>query len=120
MQMLAQQLKQMEQQAMEVEKQLMELEAIKQALTELPNTKEGTEMLVPISQGIYVKGAVKDTKELIVNVGAGTGVSKSVQEASSMVSTQINQVRDFQMKMMGEVQALSARMQQLEKELSGA
>lgn len=58
------------------------------ALDQMPQTEEGTEILVPLADGIYVKATLKDNKHVIMNVGAETNVQKTFEAAAQMVKEQ--------------------------------
>ena len=51
------------------------------AVKELANINVGNEVLAPIANGIFLKAELKDNQKVIVNVGSGTTVEKSVPEA---------------------------------------
>ena len=53
-----------------------------QALDDLKTTKTGTEILVPMASGIFIKAELKDNKELAINVGADTVVKKNIEETT--------------------------------------
>ncbi len=89
MQMLDQQSKQMQEQVQQIDQQSMELEAVKESLDEMKDVKSGTEILVPISGGLFIKAEMKDSQNVLINVGAGTTVQKDVSQAKKMIDEQI-------------------------------
>jgi len=117
MQMMGQQINQVQQQVMEAERQLLELETIKEALHELPNKKVGDEILVPINQGIYMKGQIKDTQNFIINVGSQVAVQKTAKQAQEMVESQISKLRDLHLKLASDMQTLTGTLQRMEQNL---
>ncbi len=107
------QLQLMQQQMEEVNKHLTmlseqnaELEVSLEALHELKQTKVNNEFLAPIANGIFVKGELKDTKKLIVNVGSNVTVEKNVPEV-------IELLREQQIGLTANLQEAEAVMQQL-------
>lgn len=118
LQMLEQQMQQVQKQLQLLEEQTMELNSTQEAIATLSKTKPGTEILVPINQGIFLKAAVKDTKELTVNVGAEVGVKKSVQQAGDLIKEQLSEIEKFKLELASNLEKLSAKAQELEKELS--
>jgi prefoldin alpha subunit len=88
MQMIDQQLKQIQQQLHAVEQQSMEVESVIDALGSISKVEPGSDILVPLSSGIFVKAKIQDNKELLVNVGSNTTVSKSVPEVQEMLKKQ--------------------------------
>jgi len=67
-QLLEQHIKQTQQQVATINSQLVDLVSTTKSLDDLKNVKSGTEILVPVSSGVYVKGEIKDNENLIVNV----------------------------------------------------
>lgn len=117
LQVIEQQMKQIQKQMQLVESQIEELSTATNALEDLKNTKPGTKILVPVSNGIFTKAELKDNQELIVNVGANITVNKDVDSAKSIVQEQISDMKKFEEKMMVDLQKLGMRGSALETEL---
>ncbi len=107
------QLQLMQQQMEEVNKHLTmlaeqnaELEVSLEALQELEHTKVNNEFLAPIANGIFVKGELKDTQKLVVNVGSNVTVEKNVSEVVELL-------REQQIGLTANLQNAEAVMQQL-------
>ena len=64
-QMLSHHINQLEKQNTMLNNQLMELMATSQSLEDAKDIEQGTEILVPLSSGIYAKAELKDNKNLI-------------------------------------------------------
>jgi len=90
-----------------LQNQAIELEVTKQALDDISKTEEGTEILVPVSAGIFLKGALKDNKELSINVGSGTVVNKTIPEAKKILDEQIDELKKIQEKAVVEFSRLN-------------
>ncbi len=119
MQMLDQQMKQMQKQAEAIEKQAAELEEVQQSLDDLANSKQGADMFVPISSGIFLKAKLDDNAKLAVNVGSGTVVSKDIPSTKAMLEEQANEMRKFQKEINTQFDQMAGRMSELQKELQG-
>jgi len=117
MQMINQHLKQMQQQAEAVESQLGELMSTYQALEELKDIKPGTQMLVPISSGIFAKAEIKEAENLLVNVGSDTVVGKDLASTKALITAQLGELKEFHGKMHTEMQKLALASNALEEEL---
>ena len=117
MQMIEQQMQQVQKQLKIIDQQMQELAMTDQALDELKNTKEGTEILVPMASGIFVKAELKDNKNLAVNVGADTVVKKDVDEAKNLITTQLEEVTKMQQELNANLEKLAGSAQMIEKEL---
>lgn len=119
-QMLDQQLKQTQKQMQLLEEQLVEIIYTQQSLEELKNVQKDTEILVPVSSGIFTKARLEEPGELVVNVGASTAVTKSINSTKEMLGRQIDEVQKLREQLVGILQKIEAQMEILEKQLSEA
>src|SRR3989338_3679037 len=117
-QVLEQHIKQMQQQAAALNAQLLDLISTTHSIDELKNVKPGTEILVPISSGIYAKGEIKDNSHLIVNVGANITVSKNLDDTRKIVETQAEEMKELQKQALEELQILTNQAAIIEKEMN--
>jgi len=117
MQMLDQQLKQIQQQLHAVEQQSMEVESVIDALGSISKVELGSDILVPLSSGIFVKAKIQDTKELLVNVGSNTTVSKSVPEVEEMLKKQLKELEKVKKDMTDKFSELANKMQVFQSEM---
>ena len=117
-QVLEQHIKQMQQQAAALNAQLLDLISTMHSLDDLKNVKPGTEILVPISSGIYAKGEIKDNNHLIVNVGANTTVSKNLDDTKKIIEKQAEEMKELQKQALEELQILTNQAAIIEKEMN--
>ena len=117
MQMIEQQMQQVQKQLKVIDQQIQELNLTEQALNDLKDTKIGSEILVPMASGIFVKAELKDNKELVINVGADTVVKKDVDDAKKLITDQISEVTNMQQQLNMNLEKLASSAQVLEKEL---
>lgn len=115
LQMIDQQLQILQQQGQLVEKQSVELQMVEQALEEFKHVKEGGEILVPLSSGIYAKGTLQSNKGLIANVGAGVAVEKSVDGVKKMITEQREEMEKMQKEIAENLQKLATEGVQLQE-----
>ena len=101
-----------------MDEQIVEVLGVMQALKDLKNVKPGTESLMSIAPGIFVKAELKENKELLINVGAGVTVKKSVEEAMQMLESRINELKKQRQSLLQELEKLGTRAQQLEDEIN--
>ncbi|MBW2996240.1 prefoldin subunit alpha [Candidatus Woesearchaeota archaeon] len=118
MQMLSQQMQQAQKQIEMVNNQINELNLTKEALDDISKTKEGTEIRVPLASGIFIKANLTDNKDVIVNVGAGTSVKKTIPEARKLIDDQLKEITDFARESEANLNQLAAKAQTIEKELT--
>lgn len=117
MRLIEQQIKQVQQQAQQVDQQVVELNNIKSTLDDFAKTKIGSEILVPISPGIFVKGELKDNKELTVNVGENTAVKKDIPETKKLIDDQLKEMENAHGQILQNLQELVLQAQLIEKDL---
>ena len=118
MQMLEQQIRQIQQQIQMLENQLMELIATSQGLDDFEKTSIGTDILVPLSPGIFTKATLKDNKDVIVNVGANVAVKKDIRSTKDLINKQAVEIKRFQEEMMVELQKLGLKAGSIEQEIN--
>ncbi len=116
LQIASERMRQLEQQLEAVQEKHMDLEMSRESLGELGRA-EKTSMLVPVSDGIFAKAELKDNKELIVNVGAGVCVKKSVEEAQKMLEESMEELKSASKEIIEALQRTAEQSQMLEKEL---
>ena len=80
----------------EYEKYLQQLQERMQSLTKaldatekLKNVQSNSDILIPISSGIFVKGNITNTKDLLMNVGSGVVVNKDVDATQKVLRSQV-------------------------------
>lgn len=111
-------IKQFEKQNTALEQQLMELMVTRQTLEDLKKLKSKTEILVPISSGIYAKADIKDTDKFIVNVGANVTLNKDLESTKKIIEKQIEEIQGLQKNLAGELQKHTTKASVLEQEIS--
>ena len=92
MQAIDQQLKMAGQQIAALDQQVEEINTISGSVGDMGGVSSGTELFVPLANGIFAKAKLADSKELLVNVGAGIVVPKSVADVRSLLSEQVERV----------------------------
>ena len=116
-QMLQQQLEQVSQHLEMFNQQSAELDISINAVKELEKTELNTELLAPIADGIFIKGKLEDNKKLIVNVGSGTTVEKTIPEVVVLLEQQKVEVNKRLMEADEVMQALSKEAMKLYQEV---
>ena len=103
------------------------LEALQQQQQELHNTIRGvkglskispdTEVLAPLSNGIFVKTKLQENSALIVNVGANITVEKSLPEVIALLEQQAQELQEKVPLTQAVLQELQTQVQQQYEEL---
>lgn len=116
-QMLEEQLKQVQEQIQTLHKQKEDLHSLQDAVHKIAETKEQTELFVPVSSGIFVKAEIKENKEFLVNVGNNVVVPKSIPDTIALIQKQKKELETYEKTMMQNLQLLLLHQQKVETEL---
>lgn len=111
-------LQELEQSFQLLEKQIAELQSCQFSLDELKSTKEGTEMLAPISPGVFVKAKLSNSEDVILDLGARVFCKKSSEKAKEIIQKKLEQVLDIRARIAAEINILMQHLRKLEQELS--
>lgn len=68
-------------------------------LTALENEKEGSELLVPMGGNSYVKARLESPDRLIVGIGAGVAVEKTLPESKEVMKKRQEELENTRMSM---------------------
>lgn len=117
-QMMEQESNQLSQQMQMIEQNINEMVELNASLDELEKYKEG-EMLVNIGKRIYLPVSAKPEK-LIVEVGKGNLVEKSVSEAKEIVEEQIGKLNMGKMQVSGRLGELQEEMMNMVGEIEAS
>ena len=118
-QVLEQHIRQLQKQLEAVTQQLIELTITSSSLDEFNKIRQGKEIFVPLSSGIFAKAGIKDTSGLLVNVGANVVVQKDVASTKKLIQKQMEEIKKIQEQMVGELEKLTSHAAQLEMNLQG-
>ena len=117
-QMLSQHIKQLEEKTAALNNQLMDLAVTNQSLEEMKKLKQGTEILVPLSNGIYTKAEIKDNKNVIVNVGSNVTTVKDIDSTKKLIEAQIEDVKNLHERLVNELQNNTSKAVILEEQIN--
>lgn len=115
LQMIFQHMKQVKEQYQQAEQQLSELNTVQESLRQLKETKNGTELLVPLSGGLFAKAALLDSAKVIVNVGASVSVEKTIDDTITLIGSQVNDIAEIHEKLHHQLEFLQSKTSELEE-----
>ena len=92
LQMLNQQIKQVHEQFIFLQQQLNELSNLEVSVSELKDIKKDSDMFSSVGSGIFVNSKLNNNQSVIVNIGAGILVEKSLKDALDLIRSQITSV----------------------------
>lgn len=117
LQMLDQHMKQMQQQLQMITQQGAEMAATIQSLDEFTTLKKEKEMWIPLSSGIFAKATLKETEEVLVNVGANVAVTKDIPSTKKLINEQIVESEKIQHKIIAQIENLSKKADDLQSKM---
>jgi prefoldin alpha subunit len=100
-----------------IDEQLSELQSNKQVLSKFIELKSGDDLRVPLVSGVYFKAELKDTKQVMVNVGANVTVEKSPLEVIEILEGQISELTEYRANLVGQMKQLIERIEKIQKEV---
>lgn len=116
-QILNQEVQKLQEQLQNINNNVQELQILKNSLEEVKDIKN-KEILIPLGQGIFTKGNIKNTDELITNVGSNILVEKNLKETKDMVKLNILNLSQVLEKTQEEINKNVEKLQELQKEIT--
>ena len=114
---LEQQIKQIQEQIQLVDNQVMEIKVVQKNLKDVSGIKEGTEILVPVANGIFARGTIGKSEKLLVNVGSNIIVNKTVKQTEELLDKQITEISNLREELVGNYTSVDKSISQMESEL---
>jgi prefoldin alpha subunit len=94
-QSLQEEYKQINEQVERIAERIEEIGKIIEDIKEIAEINEDTEILVPVSNGIFIKANTTNNKEFLVNVGGKTIVKKNKEEVNQLLLKQKEELKEF-------------------------
>ena len=113
MQMIAQQIAQIEQQLDEVNENISNIKTVREAIVDISKAKKDTEILAPVSNGIFVKTRLINNNYFLVNTGDGITVNKTKEGILQILDDQIAQMNKIELELKNNANKLNIRLSKL-------
>ena len=117
LQLIQRQLQAIQQQVQALESQAGEMDLVQQVLEEFSMSAPGSDSFVTLTPGVFVKAKVLETDKVVLNIGAGAAVEKSIPDAKKIMADQGVELRKLQEELIGQLQKFAQRAEQLQDEL---
>ncbi len=117
LQMYEQQTSQMQQHIEQMDQQAAELAQVAENLREIKDVKEGTEILVPMAGGVFIRATLQKPEHVLVNVGASSTVQKPIDDAKAMVEDQLGELMAYREKAAEQLMTMVKSAQKTHEEL---
>ena len=116
-QIIEQQMKEYQQELMTLQAQSNELTNLEESLKEIEKSKDKNEILTALSPGIFIKTELKNSKEVLMNVGSNVVVPKTIAETIEIVKDQALKIQAIAHKLEQDLQLFAQHASSLQQEL---
>ncbi len=99
-----------------LDEQISDLNSSKIVVNKFSELKKGDDLRVPLTSGIYAKASLSNSKKLMINVGAGVTVEKSVDEITKILDSQITELVSYRENVVAQMKVLIVRIEEIQKE----
>ncbi|MFH1127321.1 MAG: prefoldin subunit alpha [archaeon] len=114
------QMQQYQQQKSQVMMSVQELLSAKATIDSMKNAKKGTEMIIPIGGGTFIKGIIENPKAVIASIGADIAVTKDLLSAIKHIDEQVKSAEKGILKMDDEIHNIETKAQKIYMEIETA
>ena len=101
-----------------IEEQLGEVSSLIESLEEFKKLEAGEEILFPIANGIFAQGTLKNNAKLKLNVGQDIIVEKTVEEATELVTEQLNNLQEQRIAATNREEDIYKELEEMEKNVN--
>ena len=117
LEILKEQGQQMAQQKAQISMQVQELEYTQNTIKDLKNAKKGTEMMIPIGTGMYVKGKIESVDDIITAIGGKVAVGKTLDDVKEIINERLKKMKELELQIDSELKNIDSEGEKLVKEL---
>lgn len=103
-----------------LEQNFLEIENSVAGLDTLKKTKQESDVLMPFGSGIYTPSVLKPVKKILVDIGAGVVMEKSVPEAEELLKERREEIGKVITNIQKEASQIVDRMGTIANELQGS
>jgi len=117
LQLLQNQLMQVQKQIQALDAQAGEMDAVQEVLEDFAVSKVGSDMFVTLTPGLYVKAKLEVNDSVLLNVGGGAVVQKSIPDAKKIVAEQGTELRKLQDELSEQMRKIAEQAGKTQEEL---
>lgn len=110
------QLKELQEHITRFDEKIIELGATIASLDDIEKITVGSDILIPLHQGIFARAKITQKDKFLVNVGASVVVEKTLIEAKDMLKSQFQELNITKEKAVTEIKRLLSQGQEIQKE----
>lgn len=117
LQMLSMQMQELEKQMTNLEDQAGQLQKLRGSVGEVKSFKQGSNILAPISPGLYIESELRNPDQLLMNIGSEVFVPKEIKEAQDVIDSRLQRVEGDIHNLTVDFQNLSVEAQKSQEKL---
>ena|SRR3989338_3415064 len=117
LQILKQQISQYVEQKQALDEKQGEMNATIEALRKIDTIKEGDEMWSSLGSSTFVRSDIKDTKKVLVAIGAGVVTKEPVERAIEILESRVKDLDALSTQIVEQANALLERINELEPQV---
>jgi prefoldin alpha subunit len=97
-----------------IDNSLQELKIVNKSLDEIKDTKKNSDVFVPIGQDSFIKAKITDTGNVVVGIGAGVAVKKSIEDAKKDIDERITDIEKVKKNNTSNFEQVVSKLRELE------
>jgi prefoldin alpha subunit len=115
--LLRQQLSAIDDELNQLGERVQSFEAVKDSIDSIAKTKKGTELIVPLGEGLFIKSSISNVDNVLLGVGSGIVVAKTVADSQAYVEERIKEANTLMERLSENSAYFNERLRLLETEL---
>ena len=105
-------------QLQEIDGKTLEIHEMIQAVKQADEIQAGDELLVPLTNGVFIKATAKENQELLLNVGADSVVKKTPKQTVTLLKEQQQSLTTFRQQVTQKREEVAKQAQEVEEEVT--
>lgn len=119
-QQIQQQLQQIQEFIEQVDENIGEMDETIKAVSDLGDQEEGSDILVPIGSGAFIKGSLRDNDTVVTNIGGEAFEEKGLESAENILQERREEFIETKEELQSTVDELQGQMQQIQQQMQEA
>lgn len=117
-QLLIQQLQQLHENINTLERHIIDLAGLSDSLGSIDGMKKNQEVLMPFGGGIFLRGMLADSENVVMNVGANVCVEKTTNDAKVAINNQAEEIKSALEHLQTEAARITHRLRGIQEEFN--
>ncbi len=97
-----------------IENMRMDTLSTQEAISSLKENKIGKEILVPVGSNSFVRAELRDNKKVIVDIGAGISVEKTIEDAREILESRDKELEDTRNKIQDKINEMNRKLLEMD------